>query len=119
MRTIKTYDISQEILTGEHIEDTEYLNYLCAESQGVKALEFFDITYKEGEITLPRAFDFKKALTIVGDYFDWANDEKVLYGEARKYNAYTKPHRGADDGTFDYAGTYVISILTVLMEHLK
>lgn len=35
---------------------------------------------------------------------------QVINLQAHQYNVHTYPHRGADDGTFDYAGSYPLTI---------
>ena len=67
------------------------------------------------------SLDFDEALEVVNEYFDNLDVEDYIYTShrAKAYDEHTAPHRGADDGTYDYAGTYVISILCVLQEHMR
>jgi len=138
------YDISKEILIEEDCEDHEYFEYLVDESNCVNALEFFELKYdaKKHTITIPEAFDYILAINIINQYLERveANGEHILptdsitiperitekedyiyrvNQEAKRYDEHTYHSRGADDGTFDYAGTYMISILCVLLEHSK
>jgi len=122
MRTIKTHDLSKDNLDLEHCEDVEYFEYLCEEASSTKALAFFNITFdnKKHTITLPDEIDFDEAIETVNKYLSWLDDEKIkLTKRAKAYNNFTKDSRGADDGTFDYAGTFVISILCVLQTHFS
>ena len=140
MRKIKIDKISFEILKQEHIENLNEFLFICAEAEIVEALDFFDIAFDENERTLsiPDSFNFEDALNIVNAYLEIVEadehsvadingaieipsniieEEDYVYRiskEAMRYDEHTKPNRGADDGTYDYAGTFVISILSVL-----
>jgi len=101
----------------------EHLEAFFGEANATQAFEFFKITYDNdtGEVTVPGHFNYKNALEVVTNYLekmeksDAKNED--YSEEVNRYDAYTAPHRGADDGTFDYAGTYVISILELLEKH--
>lgn len=126
MRKIKIYELSKEILDNEHCEDHAFFEYLCEEAQPTKALEFFKLEFDRDthSISVPDEFDFDKAIETVNQYLqdvdelgDWGESQPT--DDSNEYNEYTKDSRGADDGTLDYAGTYVISILSVLQAHLN
>ena len=122
MRRIKIRNINKKILNNEHCEDAEYFDYLCSEAAETKALSYFGIKYDDTRsiLEVPDIFDFDKAIEIVNLYLAYVEDDIPTTSlEAMRYDAFTKPFRGADDGTFDYAGTFVISILTVLQEVTK
>jgi hypothetical protein len=110
-------DIPFSILLEEQIEDFASFINIIDEAAAVQALEFFDIDYNSDDdtLTVPEDFDYKEALSVVSNYFDSLDKvEPILSERAKAYDEHTKPHRGADDGTYDYAGTYVLSILDII-----
>ena len=110
------YDVSAETLSNESVEDHAMLEHLLAEARACNALEFFEIEYdhEKRTVAFPDAFDFEEALETVNQYFNHLDDDEAEYGErAKQYDEHTESARGADDGTYDYAGTYVISILSI------
>ena len=122
MRKIKISDLSKENLDAEHCEDHAYVEYLCGDAGATGAFDFFGIEYNEKQqtLTIPDAFDFDVAIKIVNDYLeDVECDDPHTNPRAEAYDEWTADKRGADDGTFDYAGTFVISILCLLQTHLK
>ena len=123
MRTINIREISQEILKEESIEDYEDFENLCAEALATNALEFLEIDFDPNKhtISIAKDIDLAEALAVVNNYFDVVNEEKgAIHTERSKaYDDHTRDSRGADDGTFDYAGTYVISILCVIIAYFK
>ena len=125
-QTIKTFDIPKDILDQEQCEDIAYFEYLCEESNAVNALEFFEIIWDPDKhsISIPEAFDFEDAIKTVNDYLEYVEEDSVQEAEhfnprSKLYDEHTESSRGADDGTFDYAGTFVISILCVLQEYCE
>jgi len=105
----------------EHVEDQNMFEHLIAEAQCVGALEFFGITFDETTkaFEVSDEFDVQEALEVVSDYLTFQEDlsdwnEAEASDRVNAYNSHTEPRRGADDGTFDYAGTYVISILSII-----
>jgi hypothetical protein len=106
-------------------------------SESSDFITFFDVHLDIDNCTLtfPRNIDPDHIDNVVGCYLELletdihideklnvaANDElKTKYTPetirlARKYDDYTKPTRGADDGTYDYAGSFI----SVLVEILK
>jgi hypothetical protein len=135
---IKIKEISKEILEIEHCYDETNGNLwddfvmLCEEANAVNALDFFEIEYDSENLTLtiPDDFDAKRAMEIVEAYFEYqehggeqpyktADISDEIAEQAELYDEHTEGSRGADDGTFDYAGTYVISILSIIEEVQK
>jgi len=138
MRKIKIDEISKDILNEEHCEDAENFIYLCAEANVTGALEFFDIAFNEDErtISIPDKIDFEESINIVNAYLeiveavgvadikgaidvpeDIVEVDDYIYRISKlamRYDDHTRDSRGADDGTFDYAGTFVVSILCIL-----
>ena len=123
---INIKSISNEVFKEEHIENWEYFEYLLSEAIGTTALAFFNITFdRETKIlTVPDELDIDQALETVNQYLtdvedesEW--DESQETDNSKAYNEFTKDNRGADDGTFDYAGTFVISILSVIRATTK
>ena len=122
MEQIKLRNISKEILNAEHLDTYEDLKYLIAEATATKALAFFNISFDETRdiLEVPDVFDIDEAIEVVNLYLSYQEEDIATYSDrARQYDEHTKPTRGADDGTFDYAGTFVISILSVLQAHFK
>lgn len=101
------------------------------EAAHTMALDFFNIEVQKHYIILPDNFNVNDAIETVNGYFDMLDDEEGFYNgissptyaqKIRDYDNHTKPHRGADDGTYDYAGSYMIMILQcikILDEHFK
>ena len=125
-KEIDIREIEKKVYESEHIEDFEYFEYLIEEASGTNALEFFDITYDRDSkiLSIPEAFDSKRASDIVDCYFAFVNEnfEQVneypidIQDQAKEYDEFTQDSRGADDGTFDYAGTFVMSIIAVIQQ---
>ena len=123
MNKIKIRNISKEILKNEHLETTDDLRYLIAESSSTRGLAFFDIKYDDTRdiLEIPDMFDVDEAIDVVTVYLAWVEeDTDALEFEGRPYEYYNeiKPYKGADDGTFDSAGTFVISILSIIKQVL-
>ena len=123
MRTTNIREIPQSILSSEHIEDPDYFKYLCEEASATGAFEFFEIDYDAAAetISILDTFDIQEAIEVVERYFEHVNEDEDTYKaynqtdiRAKAYDEHTESLRGADDGTFDYAGTFVMSILSVL-----
>ena len=118
--------IDNKIYESENIDDMENFEYLIEEAAGTNALEFFDIEYNRDSkiLSIPDDFDSNKASDIVNCYFAFVNEnsEEVdafaieIQDQAKEYDEYTRDSRGADDGTFDYAGTFVMSIIEVIKQ---
>jgi len=122
MRTIDLTKISADNLKEEHCETLEYFEYLLAEASPTRGLAFFNISYdKESKtLTIPDEIDLAEAIEVVNEYLAIVEEEIApMPGRAVDYDRYTRPFRGADDGTFDYAGTFVISILCVIQAHFN
>ena len=123
MRAIKLRNISKEILNEEHLDTYEDLKYLIAEASTTRGLAFFNISYDETRdiLEVPDVFDIDEAIEVVTKYLDYVEegDTYVLEGRPYEYDRDTRPYRGADDGTFDYAGTFVISILCIIKAIFK
>ena len=117
-KTIEIKQIPNDILTNEYLDDTDEFDNLCSEASATKALAFFDIIYdsEAKTLTYPDALDLERAEKIVNQYLEDIEEEEFPPNSiAFKYNKYTEPFRGADDGTYDYVGTYVSSILAILI----
>jgi len=137
---VKIRNIDKSILESEQCEDYTDFVHLLAEARAVNALAFFEIDYDDTRDTVEvsDAFDYDEAINIVNVYLEIveADGERPadivesvtipdsieeredyvhrIHKEAERYDDFTESSRGADDGTFDYAGTYVISILSIL-----
>ena len=126
MRKIDIRSLSKELLASEHIEDSKEFAFLLAEASAVHALEYFNIAFDgEHTITFDEKIDFEHSIKVVNTYLAIVEGEKIegvpkeIVNAAKEYDDHTRDHRGADDGTFDYAGTYVISILEVLRTYFN
>lgn len=114
---VKIRNIEKSILESEHLEDYTDFVHLLAEARAVNALAFFEIDYDDTRDTVEvsDAFDYDEAIEVVNLYLSYQDGDIATYSDrAKQYDDFTESSRGADDGTFDYAGTYVISILSVL-----
>jgi len=100
--------------------------------------ELSDPDYNYAAIGIIPGIDLDQAINIVNCYLDLVDcsdsftrqyvTEKLnniqhnyspdIITLAKQYDTFTDTDRGADDGTYDYAGTYVISILDALNIHL-
>ena len=113
-------------------EDETSAEVLASEAIGTKAFDYFDITEAmyDGELGLefPNYVDLNEVLNVVSAYLCIQNEEwsdlKKFYStyeiiEAIKYDAHTRDFRGADDGTFDYAGTYVIDLVQSMIDIME
>ena len=97
------------------IEDEEEVRHYLAEARGVNALEFFGISYLEelDQVAFDQSMDFKNAFAILDEYMDaMENDSLERSPKVQEYIDVIEA-RG-DDAVFDYAGTYVIGILSML-----
>lgn len=132
-------------ITKDWIEDKSDLRGILGESESCKSWEFFNITvnWDEEYIELPGDFNAKHASKVIRTYLDIVdgnpifitnhitdNDRAILdevfkyinivthdeWDEAKSYDNHTSEHRGADDGTYDYAGSFVEGILAILEE---
>ena len=113
------FDLTKLDLDNSHCEDNEEFISNVSESDACNALEFFDIQVKDNILSIPDEFDFDRALAVVEAYLSFHEDDvwdcdPDVKDEAINYDEATEASRGADDGTFDYCGTYVIDILTSL-----
>lgn len=107
---------------SDYFDSIEEAQGMAEEAEGCKSWEALGIEYGEDGLSVPEGFDTEQALSIIHCYLDIIDGDKKLakrYGEdvylkATQYEEYTRPHRGADDGTYDYAGTYVGIILGAL-----
>lgn len=88
-----------------------------AEANACKSLEFFNIKFTDDENTLiiPDGFNVNDALNIIDGYLNIVNKRECNNSESYLYDEYTKPYRGCDDGTFDYAGSFV----SIIFETIK
>jgi len=119
---VKIRNIAQRILEEEQCEDYTHFVYLLAEARAVNALAFWEIDYDDTRDTVEvsDAFDYNDAIETVNLYLSYQEGDIATYSDkAKAYDQATKSSRGADDGTFDYAGTYVISILCILQKLAK
>lgn len=118
------------------IESTDDIIALIEEADAVHALEFFGITVEYSYptpnynphrtppslaiLSIPNNFDPIVASQVVSTYLDLVDDiptdpdnqppSPVIIQQAHSYDIHTRPHRGADDGTYDYAGSYPLTI---------
>lgn len=119
-------DIRKKIIGFEYESDDETLEDLegmISEAEACKSLEFFKLEYDYDthEMTVPDNFDVDKAAEIISCYLElvdnnpaqWDHETEIQH-RAILYDVYTFEHRGADDGTYDYAGSFVLKILDVI-----
>ena len=123
MNYINLNEIELLKLREEAIDNHDMLYEMFEEASATQALDFLSIRYDRDthSAIFPTDYDFDEALEVVNEYFDNLDVEDYIYTSyrAKAYDEHTAPHRGADDGTYDYAGTYVIAILCVLQEHMR
>jgi hypothetical protein len=111
----------------EWLGDTDNVAGVINEAEECKSWEFFEIEvdYNAQEIIVPDNFNAEETLQVICCYLDivegndtddYASD---IVAKAQAYDEFTVNYRGADDGTYDYAGTYVISILEAVNNYMK
>jgi len=106
-------------------EDEEEIAGIFSEADGTKALEFFDIKFdnETRSVEYNEKLNFEVCIKIVNKYLEKIEEKAPKDSdypqEVNDYDNITRPNRGADDGTFDYAGTFVISILELLQAHYE
>lgn len=107
-------------------EGIDEIKGIVGEAEYTKALDFFHIVVEEEGIRIPEELDIEEAIKIVNTYLDIVEyyhevkEEDInIIKKAIKYDKHTKAKRGADDGTFDYAGSFVICILELIGNHNK
>ncbi len=118
------YDFNEVLHRADELnfDDRVSIHHILGEAEAVFALDYFGIHVDLEALIVKTndAFDVDRAIEVVNCYLDIVEEEdtslytKSIISEAEDYNAYTRPHRGADDGTFDYAGTYVLAILDLI-----
>ncbi len=101
----------------------EQFEHMIDEAIICEGLSFFNISYNPQlhQLIIPKGFDHVRATNIVNCYLEivendgeqWNHEEEIQY-QARLYDAHTFKHRGADDGTFDYAGSYMLEIFDMI-----
>ena len=118
----------------EDITDADDIIGLIEEADAVHALEFFGITVEYSYppnlaynphrtppslaiLSIPNNFDpivasqvISTYLTIIDDLPPVPDTPLIITLQAYQYDEHTRPHRGADDGTYDYAGSYPLTI---------
>lgn len=114
------------------------LAVFASDAQACNALSFFSMTSDDEAIHYPTgAYNLTDLTIIVSLYMgmmdgrsdaelaqiakgQWPNLDADSIGDlitkAHLYDDFTRPFRGADDGTFDYCGTYMIEILSCLAD---
>jgi len=108
-------------LESESIDDLVEFEHILSEAESTCALNFLEINNKDDSIEFNKTLEqLKDDLETVNNYFESLDDPKVIKTErAQAYDDATEDSRGADDGTYDYAGTYVISILSILIAYTE
>lgn len=113
--------------TDQDYDDLEYVEYLLSEIFSTGAMTHMGMAYS------PERFDESGKMTgltiavpddfVIGEWQDTVNEYlRHVDGpdpHTRRSQAYddaTKPYRGSDDGTFDYAGGFVHMILELMIE---
>lgn len=117
----------------DDITDVDDIIGLIEEADAVHALEFFGITVEYSYptpnynphrtppslaiLSIPNNFDPITSSQVVSTYLTIIDEEliptdtpPVIVQQAHSYDEHTRPHRGADDGTYDYAGSYPLTI---------
>ena len=124
-------DELKKALSDDEIENPKQaldeIESCISESELCKSLEFFGLkyNYRLKTLTAPQDFKIEQAVEIIDCYLDiveWCEDsEQTLKNhkdetikQAKAYDDFTIEHRGADDGTFDYAGTYMYSLFDMM-----
>ena len=126
----------------EDITDVDDIIGLIEEADAVHALEFFGITTEYSYptpnynphrtppslaiLSIPNNFDPIVASQVVSTYLTIIDDlppvpdtPLVIILQAHSYDIHTRPHRGADDGTYDYAGSYPLTIFDYIQLYLN
>jgi len=129
----------------EDITDADDIIGLIEEADAVHALEFFGITVEYSYpttnynphrtppslaiLSIPNNFDPITSSQVVSTYLDIVDDippdpdnqppSPVIIQQAYSYDEHTRPHRGADDGTYDYAGSYPLTIFDFIQLYLN
>ena len=111
----------------EDIEDIEDLMGYIGEAEATMGLDFFHITVDTDDpsinnwvINIPDNFNIPQAIDIINEYLELVENTSTPTStslQAIRYDKHTEPYRGADDGTFDYAGTYMLLILDALKNY--
>lgn len=130
---------------NDDIEEYDDFAGIIGEAESTKGLAFFGIFVRDDYIvSIPKNFNFKRAFKILEDYLiivegplyikytDGSKESKehikahmlryktaLKNKEAVKYEKYTYYARGADDGTFDYAGTFMETIFDILEMYIN
>lgn len=119
--------------------DHDDLIGLIQEADAVEALSFFGITVKyiyppnltptelshahptKAILSIPNNFDpiiasqvVSTYLTIIDDIDPPTDTPPVIIIQARSYDKHTESRRGADDGTYDYAGSYPLTLFDMI-----
>ena len=90
---------------------------MCEEATGCGALNFFGINWNGSELEFADDINCDEILDVLACYLDMQNDNDItgyadhIINMATRYDVHTIGSRGADDGTFDYCGTYVEEIV--------
>jgi hypothetical protein len=96
-------------------DDIGMVKHYIAEAASTKGLEFFGITVRRYNLHLSRKIKEEDFETVCY-YLDHVDGgEPYRNKTVESYDMYTEPYRGADDGTFDYAGSYMITILGAIL----
>jgi hypothetical protein len=98
--------------------ELEMVEHYIAEAYGTHALSFFGITVHHFKLILSRKIT-EEDLDTVHQYLEYVegpDDGHYPNETVKAYDLHTYDHRGADDGTFDYAGTYVITLLEAILQ---
>lgn len=129
------YDINvkmaNEDFDPEIMEDVNDLIGIIEEADGCHSLDFFGITVDTTQddyiLNIPDDLDIQNAINIISAYLNIVEDNQQrirlltipVFASAVKYDEHTEPYRGADDGTFDYAGTYMLIILEAIQQYYQ
>lgn len=123
------YDINvkmeNEDFDPEIMEDVDDLIGIIEEADGCHSLDFFGITTNDIILNIPDDLNIPDAINIINAYLNIVEDNQQqirlltipVFASAVKYDEHTEPYRGADDGTFDYAGTYMLIILEAIQQY--
>lgn len=124
------YDINvkmeNEDFDPEIMEDVNDLIGIIGEADACHSLDFFGITIDTTQddyiLNILDDLDIPDAINIISAYLNIVEDNQQqirpsTFASAVKYDEHTEPYRGADDGTFDYAGTYMLIILEAIQQY--
>lgn len=108
-----TYTISQVVGISDEVEEAEDVAGYFAEASHCQALSFFGISYDDGQSFSTARPITDEDIQVIHDYLDFHESNHTCFAtqQAEAYDNWTANSRGADDGTFDYCGSFMLFIL--------